>query len=144
MPYDPHKNIFYYYRGPSKRNDEDIIYDIQVEDNTTKAFINCLENSSSSLLNHFLKYFDLDFKYKSKPQYLLQVSRAKSRPDAQIKSSVHSIYIESKVAASVNKEQLKKHKNQLGINDLLVLITKDDVADMAGIKEILAMNFSKK
>jgi hypothetical protein len=39
---DPHKNIFYYYRGPSSRENEEIIYDSQIEDNTTKALINCL------------------------------------------------------------------------------------------------------
>ena len=53
MSYDPHKNIFYYYRGPSRRQEEDIVYDTQVEDNTTKAFINCLENSSNDLLDHY-------------------------------------------------------------------------------------------
>ena len=57
---DPHKNIFYYYRGPTKR-DEDIIYDKQVEDNTTKALINCLENSSNNLLKYFLSSFKLNF-----------------------------------------------------------------------------------
>ena len=36
---DPHQNIFYYYRGPSKRN-KDSLYDIQIEDNTTKSLIN--------------------------------------------------------------------------------------------------------
>jgi len=41
---DPHKNIFYYYRGPSSRENEEIVYDRQIEDNTTKALINCLES----------------------------------------------------------------------------------------------------
>ncbi len=79
MSFDPHKNIFYYYRGLSRRQDEDIIYDTQIEDNTTKAFINCLDNSSDNLFKYFLDYFNLDFKYKSKPQYLLQVSKSRSR-----------------------------------------------------------------
>jgi hypothetical protein len=41
---DPHKNIFYYYRGPSSRDDKDIIYDKQIEDNTTKALVNCFKS----------------------------------------------------------------------------------------------------
>ena len=103
---DPHKNIFYYYRGPSKRETEDIIYDSQVEDNTTKAFINCLEYCSSDLLKHFLNFFNLNFKCKSKSQFLLQVSKTKGRPDAQIKTVNSSIYIESKVTAEIKEGQL--------------------------------------
>jgi hypothetical protein len=136
MSYDPHRNIFYYYRGPSKRQAEDIIYDTQIEDNTTKAFINCLENSSNGLLKHFIDYFALEFNYKSKPQYLLQVSKSKSRPDAQIKSATHALYIESKVAADINIEQLVKHQKELKDNDILILISKDDFNNEINIKHI--------
>jgi len=51
---NPHKNIFYYYRGPSNRsnqNEDDIIYDKQIEDNTTKALINCFEYLDIKCLN---------------------------------------------------------------------------------------------
>jgi len=136
MPYDPHKNIFYYYRGPSKRQEEDIIYDTQVEDNTTKAFINCLEKSSDNLLKRFIDYFSLDFKHRSKPQYLLQVSKSKSRPDALIKSATHSLYIESKVASCINMEQLINHQEELEENDTLILISKDEFDNNIGIKHI--------
>lgn len=136
MPFDPHKNIFYYYRGPSKRQDEDIVYDTQIEDNTTKAFINCLDNSSNNLLIYFIDYFSLDFKYKSKPQYLLQVSKSKSRPDAQIKSATHSIYIESKVSAGINIKQLINHQKELKDNDTLILISKDEFNSKIDVKHI--------
>jgi len=52
--YDPHKNVFFYYRGPSSRKTDDEP-DKQVEDNTTKALINTLDNSEKSLVEHLLK-----------------------------------------------------------------------------------------
>lgn len=123
---DPHKNIFYYYRGPSKRVQDEIIYDKQVEDNSTKALVNCLDYCTDNLLNHFIKYFDLNINVKGIPQYLLQVSLSKSRPDAQIKFVNSSIYIENKIDAKISKEQLLNHKKELDVTDLLILLTKDD------------------
>ena len=137
---DPHKNIFYYYRGPSSRDNEEIIYDKQIEDNTTKALINCLEYSSENLLEHFLNYFEIEIKNKSKPQFLLQVSLSKSRPDAVIKFVSNSIFIENKVGANVKKEQISNHKAELEDNDILILITNntDDrvVAEELDVKYI--------
>jgi hypothetical protein len=137
---DPHKNIFYYYRGPSSRDNEDIIYDRQIEDNTTKALVNCLDYSSQNLLEHFLNYFEIEAKSKTKPQFLLQVSLSKSRPDARIKFIESSIFIENKVGAQVNKEQILNHKEELEDNDTLILLTNniDDkgVAEELGIKYI--------
>ena len=126
---NPHKNIFYYYRGPSSRNakyEDDIIYDKQIEDNTTKALINCFEYSSENLLNHFLEYFKIEIKNKTTPQFFLQVSMSKSRPDAKIKFVNSSIYIENKVGASVGRNQLLNHLKVLEENDLLLLITNND------------------
>ena len=139
MQYDPHKNIFYYYRGPSKKQEEDIIYDKQIEDNTTKAFINCLEYCDNNLFKQFIDYFNLKFKYSSKPQYLLQVSKSKSRPDAQIKAVDSSIYIESKVAAGISSEQLYNHLKELNKNDILLLITtntNDKIVERKNLKHI--------
>jgi len=139
---DPHKNIFYYYRGPSKRETEEIIYDSQVEDNTTKAFINCLEYCGNDLLKHFLIFFNLNFKFESKPQFLLQVSKTKSRPDAQIKTLNSSLYIESKVIAGINKEQLRNHLKELDKDDTLLLITANTDEKINKNKNLLHINWS--
>ena len=48
-----HQNLFYYYSGQHK---EDQQLDKQIENNTTKAFINVLENSSV-----FIKYLSYLF-----------------------------------------------------------------------------------
>lgn len=128
MNLDPHKNIFYYYRGPSSKQipeEEKILYDTQVEDNTTKALINCFENCHDKLLNFFIQYFGINLNYKDKPQFLLQVSKSKSRPDAEIKTPKKSIFIESKIASAVNVEQLGNHLKGIGEKNYLILITKD-------------------
>ncbi|MBM3708576.1 MAG: hypothetical protein FJW69_09640, partial [Actinobacteria bacterium] len=120
---DPHKNIFYYYRGPSNKNNrekDDIIYDKQIEDNTTKALINCFEYCSGSLLRHFIKYFKIEIENITSPQFMLQVSASKSRPDAKIKFVNSSIYIENKIGAPVKRNQLLNHLKILESNDLLL------------------------
>ncbi|MBM3712287.1 MAG: hypothetical protein FJW56_02435 [Actinobacteria bacterium] len=135
---NPHKNIFYYYRGPSNRNssnEDEIIYDKQIEDNTTKAFINCLECSSENLLNYFLDYFKIEIKNTTTPQFLLQVSIVKGRPDAVIKFVNSSIYIENKVSAPVDKTQLTNHLKALNKNDLLLLIT-NNIQDNETVKDL--------
>jgi hypothetical protein len=47
----PYQNIFFYYRGPTSKTLEESepAMDRQLEDNTTKALINVLEHSDSSL-----------------------------------------------------------------------------------------------
>ena len=40
---DPHRNVFYYYRGASRDSDELPLRDPQLENNTTKALVNLLE-----------------------------------------------------------------------------------------------------
>lgn len=52
---DPHRNIFYYYSGGKKQEDQ-IIYDQQLENNTTKTFVNVLENVDSKVTEDFLSY----------------------------------------------------------------------------------------
>jgi hypothetical protein len=47
--YNPYKNIFFYYRGPSSERKVDQP-DKQIEDNTTKAVINTLDYSERGLL----------------------------------------------------------------------------------------------
>lgn len=56
---DPHKNFFYYYRGPSKINTDDIQYDRQIENNTTKSLINLLEKSDDpKILKAFIRLIE--------------------------------------------------------------------------------------
>lgn len=38
---DPHRNVFYYYKGQRRQTDEEFIYDPQIENNTTKAPRKC-------------------------------------------------------------------------------------------------------
>lgn len=142
MLFDPHKNIFYYYRGPSKSETEDIIYDTQIEDNTTKVLINCLEYCDNSLLKQFIDYFNLKLKYSSKPQYLLQVSKSKSRPDAQIKAVESSIYIESKVTAGINEKQIENHLKELNKDDTLLFITANTDAEIAERQNLMHIKWS--
>lgn len=56
MP-QPHKNLFFYYRGASSRSDQpNHVFDRQLEDNTTKALIYVLENSDRKVvLGPFLR-----------------------------------------------------------------------------------------
>jgi hypothetical protein len=54
---DPHRNIFYYYRGPSKAAAEEAQAHRQIEDNTTKALVNVLEHSDSNLARSFARHF---------------------------------------------------------------------------------------
>ena len=46
MSSDPYQNIYYYYRGPRAKGSAKTkrSYDIQLENNTTKALINTLKH----------------------------------------------------------------------------------------------------
>ena len=54
---DFHRNVFYYYRGPAR---ERSLIDRQLENNTTKALVNVLENCSPTLTVQFLHWLGVD------------------------------------------------------------------------------------
>jgi len=57
---DPHRNIFFYYRGPVEDTERRAVWDRQLENNTTKALINLLELASPAAgLIPFLKLVGL-------------------------------------------------------------------------------------
>jgi len=121
--YNPFRNVFYYYRGPSSKKEGQ--FDKQTEDNTTKALINTLENSEKDLLMCFLKNTGIDIKINDKVAYDLQVSEELSRPDALIQIDKYNIFIESKIGASLDKDQINKHLKSIS-DGYLICITPSD------------------
>lgn len=117
--FNPYRNIFYYFRGAHGSNR---IAEKQIEDNTTKALINTLEYSNVELLYHLLKYLNIPFVTNQIPNYDMQVSELYSRPDAQIRIGKEDYYIESKVQAKLDEQQINKHLVSIG-ESLLIIIT---------------------
>jgi len=133
---DPHQNIFYYYRGPSSG---ELAHDIQVEDNTTKSLINLLEYCHSvdyqELLNGLLKHIGLPA--SSVISFRLQVHGNGSRPDALINLTSRKIFIESKVQAVLDLDQVSRHLRFLSPPDILLVITnhKEDETKLKSLGE---------
>jgi len=136
--YNPFRNVFYYYRGPSSKKEGQ--FDKQIEDNTTKAMINTLENSEKGLLMCFLKKAKIDFKDYNKVAYDLQVAEKSSRPDAQIQIDKCSIFIESKIDSQLDMKQIDNHlKSKYISNGYLICITPRD-KDRDTIQQIKKSN----
>ncbi len=62
MPFDPHHNVYYFYRGPklnkNLKGNLNKNADIQLENNTTKALINTLYYSAPNVCKDFISQFD--------------------------------------------------------------------------------------
>ncbi|MCF7908167.1 MAG: hypothetical protein K9L86_04770 [Candidatus Omnitrophica bacterium] len=135
---DPHQNIFFYYRGPSKR-DKESLYDFQVEDNTTKGLVNifefCCQAGFVDLLSGFLKAIEAP----NRPvvSFKLQKGLSGSRPDALIDLADYNIHIESKVRARLDLDQIRRHLSDIGAKDVLVVITNnlDDKSSLNSISD---------
>ncbi|MCK4642302.1 hypothetical protein KAU32_01570 [bacterium] len=127
--YNPYKNIFYYYRGPGSKKHGD--FDKQIEDNTTKALINTLEKSRKNILKSFLKLVDINVPIESKViLYDLQVSEKFSRPDGLIQIADQSVYIESKIDAPLEREQLERHLQSIDKGYLLCITPREKDFDL--------------
>jgi hypothetical protein len=146
----PHQNIFFYYRGPRARR-ENTLFDLQLENNTTKALINLLEHGGPAIMAAFLRLIDpqlatpdtlrrtrvrlqaeasmlsaVNHKWLvtiTADQGALDDSQATSThtrgvPDALVYSLPHfGIIIESKVSASLDEDQLRRHASGAGWTD---------------------------
>ncbi|MBU1852337.1 MAG: hypothetical protein KJ995_08045 [Candidatus Omnitrophica bacterium] len=121
---DPHQNIFYYYRGPSTKKTSEL-YDIQVEDNTTKSLVNILEFAHGVGFDPLMRSFLSLIKVcKNEIMYFrLQQGEVNSRPDAVLCFVDRKVYIESKVQASLDINQIIRHLSALDEKDVLVVIT---------------------
>jgi len=125
--YNPYRNIFYYFRGV---HHSDKLADRQIEDNTTKAFINTLEYSDIQLLHYFLESFKVLFDKREIPKYDLQVAELLSRPDAQIRISKKDFYIESKVQAPLEELQINNHLASIGGSTLIIITSRESDLDI--------------
>jgi hypothetical protein len=138
-----YNNIFHYYRGQTRNGSEEI-KQLQIENNTTKAFINVLQHSSPMLTMRFLDWLGLYTKETDKFEYMYQVSNELHRktpqaivvgiadtkevkhtsqnkkyniPDGAILSNSVSILIETKIGLNsyLNIDQLEGHKKRFAI-----------------------------
>jgi len=82
---DFHHNIFYYYRGVKQ---DDLMFERQIENNTTKALINTLEYCSSGVSNKFLDW--LGIHNEGEIRYLLQT---KSIGEAKIYGKTQKVLL---------------------------------------------------
>jgi hypothetical protein len=117
--YNPYRNVFYYYRGPSNRNDQ--LGDRQIEDNTTKALINTLENTKG-LIGYFLKRLHIFPRDMSMVSFDLQMAGEESRPDAVIEVGHTRVLVESKVLCPLQENQIIRHLNGVP-NGYVICIT---------------------
>ncbi len=129
---DPHKNVFYYYRGQIKGEKA---RENQIEDNTTKALVNLLENGGPTIQQEFLKSIRVNGS-KEILKFTLQASQEGSRPDAVIDLSKKKILIESKVQTELIKRQLINHLKFETEKDLILLVITNRKSDEKTIEGI--------
>ncbi len=115
MKYSKYNNIFNYYRGPSSKKQ----VHQQIENNTTKALINTLmyisERQRIAFLNQLGYFVDGAVYFEQQPYFKT------SQPDALIRGKGNEIYIESKVQAPLDIEQIRRHLENIGDANLLVI-----------------------
>lgn len=87
MRFDPHNNVFYFYRGSSFRDGDDAYYDRQLENNTTKALANLFSHDDSgiflrALLSDVSRRADCGKLAIFQPRVSLQAGMERSVPPA--------------------------------------------------------------
>ncbi|PIP48589.1 MAG: hypothetical protein COS87_02875 [Chloroflexi bacterium CG07_land_8_20_14_0_80_45_17] len=98
---DPHQNIFYYYRGPSKYKTDEMQIARQLENNTTKALINLFQYSPPKVLSRFLELVASKTGYDNFP-----VPQKNNYKFALQKIPELAKSAESKVVVTISKELL--------------------------------------
>ena len=143
-----HQNIFFYYRGPTGVKSSG--FDLQVENNTTKALVNLLQLGGANVRKAFLELVDpkiatpalaesTQVRIQSNPavlsgarnRYVVAITPGSAEtpsesetvdgsgvPDALLYSlPSFGITIESKVAARLEDDQLRRHAATAGWSD---------------------------
>ena len=139
-----YKNIFHYYRGQTRKGSEET-KQLQIENNTTKAFINVLQHSSPLLTKNFIQSLGFMEQGMDNFEYMYQVSNELHRktskavvigiaetdkiinnfqekkyyiPDGAILSNSISILIESKIGLNsyLDSNQIEGHKSRFAVN----------------------------
>ncbi|HUU56542.1 MAG TPA: hypothetical protein VMW93_04300 [bacterium] len=122
--YNPYRNIFYYYRGPGYKKKSQ--FDTQIEDNTTKALVNVLENCRPGLLKRFLAIAGIDIRIQKAAEYDLQVEGLLSRPDAEIQIGDERVFIESKIGSALEEKQIERHLAAIPKGFLVCITPRDE------------------
>lgn len=144
--YNPYRNIFYYYRGPSSNQPE--FTERQIENNLTKSFINVLEYCEPDLLLSLIEYLGLraDMEKEVAVMFDLQLYGENSIPDACIKIGKTCIYIESKLSAPLDMEQIHNHLTIDDISYLIVITPRSEDKNTiknAGIKKVIFVTWQE-
>jgi hypothetical protein len=141
----PFENVFFYFRGPSSKTGDDLLTTRQVEDNTTKAFINTLQLAASTVATSWLSTLGLTAHVAAPMEFFLQggpatcaaperrlvaitagdeaadATWAESTADkGRIDAAIHIpeqllVAVEAKVGAALDGGQLVKHASDWGI-----------------------------
>lgn len=140
-----YKNVFHYYRGPTREGSEET-KQLQIENNTTKAFLNVLQHSTPLLTKKFIEWLgfneneeDISFEYMYQVSNKLYHNTPKAVvigiaetdkvennsdvkkyyiPDGAIISNSISILIETKIGSKsfLKSNQLEGHKSKFADN----------------------------
>ncbi|WP_430789154.1 hypothetical protein VBD025_02915 [Virgibacillus flavescens] len=139
-----YNNIFHYYRGQTRNGSEERKL-LQIENNTTKAFINVLQHSSPLLTKNFIEWLGFKGNGENSFEYMYQVTNELHRktpqaivigiaetdniinnlqdkkysiPDGAILSDSVSILLETKIGLKsyIEINQIEGHKKRFAVD----------------------------